>query len=92
MFHGLFRGWNAAGLASNVNIMQVHEGNLANESMEEIAAARRDVGARPRSGRSRGTYPELFMTRVVAVMSHVAELGVFFAAAAALGAGLMSLR
>jgi hypothetical protein len=32
------------------------------------------------------------MTRFIAVMSHVAELGVFFAAAVALGAGLLSLR
>jgi hypothetical protein len=32
------------------------------------------------------------MNRFSAVMSHVAELGVFFAAAAALGAGLMQLR
>jgi len=32
------------------------------------------------------------MTRFVSVMSHLAELGVFFAAAAALGVGLMSLR
>ena len=32
------------------------------------------------------------MTRFVSVMSHVAELGVFFAAAAALGAGVLSFR
>jgi hypothetical protein len=32
------------------------------------------------------------MTRFVKVMSHVAEISVFFAAAAALGAGLMKLR
>jgi hypothetical protein len=32
------------------------------------------------------------MTRFVTVMSHVAEVSVFFAAAAALGAGLMCLR
>lgn len=32
------------------------------------------------------------MTRLVSVVSHVAELGVFFAAAAILGAGLLSLR
>jgi len=30
--------------------------------------------------------------RIVAVVSHVAELGLFFAAAAALGAGLLGLR
>ena len=32
------------------------------------------------------------MTRLVTVVSNVAEIGVFFAAAAALGAGLLSLR
>jgi hypothetical protein len=32
------------------------------------------------------------MTRFAVVASHVAELGVFFAAAAALGAGLLHLR
>ena len=32
------------------------------------------------------------MTRLASVVSYVAELGVFFAAAAILGAGLLSLR
>jgi hypothetical protein len=32
------------------------------------------------------------MTRFASVMSHVAELSVFFAAAAALGAGLLLMR
>jgi hypothetical protein len=32
------------------------------------------------------------MTRMVSVISHVAEISVFFAAAAALGAGLLHLR
>jgi hypothetical protein len=32
------------------------------------------------------------MSRLIAVISNVAELGLFFAAAVALGAGLMSLR
>ena len=32
------------------------------------------------------------MTRLVTVLSHVAELSVFFAAAAALGAGVLGLR
>jgi len=32
------------------------------------------------------------MPRLATVMSHVAELSIFFAAAAALGAGLMYLR
>ena len=32
------------------------------------------------------------MTRVMSVVTHVAEIGVFFAAAAALGAGLLCLR
>jgi hypothetical protein len=32
------------------------------------------------------------MTRVVAVVSHVAEITVFFAAAAALGVGLLYLK
>ena len=35
---------------------------------------------------------EITMTRFTAVASQMAELGVFFAAAAALGAGLLHLR
>ena len=34
----------------------------------------------------------MFRTRIVGLLSQFAELGVFFAAAAALGAGLMVLR
>lgn len=30
--------------------------------------------------------------RIVSIVSHVAEVGIFFAAAAALGKGLLSLR
>jgi hypothetical protein len=31
-------------------------------------------------------------SRIIAIVSNVAEVGLFFAAAAALGAGLMNLR
>ena len=61
--------------------------------MEMPVAARTDARARPRIGRQTGRFSVGgFMTRFIAVMSHVAELGVFFAAAVALGAGLLSLR
>ena len=58
-------------------------------------------GSRPQGGRGTGrgaagtlVVSEECMTqqRIVAVVSHVAELGLFFAAAAALGAGLLGLK
>ena len=60
---------------------------------QKPGAAHTEGRARPKDGRRTGWFvvggP---MSRLIAVISNVAELGLFFAAAVALGAGLLSLR
>lgn len=64
--------------------------------MDESGESRGAAGGRenPSDERplDRAFREEIVMARFTAVASHMAELGVFFAAAAALAAGLLHLR
>ena len=57
--------------------------------MEKVSRGARPVGTREQ-GRLRGKAVKTHIVQLV--VSHLAELTIFFAAAAALGAGLLGLR
>lgn len=87
-------GRQIAALAWTAFVSQINKGSRESESMERPVSRPQGCQGKAAEGRRTGgrIEPEDPMTRFVAVMSHVAELGVFFAAAAALGAGLLKLR
>jgi hypothetical protein len=75
-------------------VLEIYEGGGAKGTMCGTATAHREVGAQAAERRVEWSCRRSCMKqqRIVTVVSHVAELGLFFAAAAVLGAGLLGLK
>ena len=82
----------AAAFAPIACVCEMREERQRSGSMEKPVTARIGSQGKAAERRVQLVSPGGPVTRFVTVVSHVAELGVFFAAAAALGAGVLSLR